>query len=437
MKRTIRLIRSLAAASLLAASVQLGALSAQAETTVRMWTFLNPDGKSPRELALKEIISRFEAANPEIRVVVEPQVWDQMTPKFLAANGAGNAPDIIWVVTDLLGEALASGSLADLNPLFLKNWPKEAVDERKDGYWERCAWEGGVHCLFHSRNYYGVIYRKDFLAEAGVDPDTLTDWPTFIDAAKKLTVRDASGNVSRWGFGQQFSEDRADAQMMSSIILSRQGDLFHEDGRAKWANPIGAEALQLQCDMVTKHEITPPQAVTWSAEDLYEQFAAGRLAMFTGAVVRVSTMQAKVGKDNVGFMVWPGVDGKPHSPAVMAGWAVGVWSKSKHVDEAARFLEYMAGPEADRLWVEVGGQIPASGSVMKEIPDFFAQPSNQYIVKAAEGIADYGWISPVKFSVGGYRQVLNKAAQNVITGGMEPMAALEEAEKRFNQQNRR
>ncbi|WP_223478309.1 ABC transporter substrate-binding protein [Oricola indica] len=437
MKRTMKTMQRLAVAGLLAASTQLSAVAAQAETTVRMWTFLNPEGTSPRELALNQIIENFEAANPEIDVVVEPQVWDQMTPKFLAAHGAGNAPDIIWVVTDLLGEALGSGALADLNPLFLDSWPEEAIKERQDGYWERCAWEGGVHCLFHSRNYYGVIYRKDFLSEAGIDPASLTDWPTFIEAGKKLTIRDDSGNVSRWGFGQQFSEDRADAQMMTSVMLSRQGDLFHEDGRAMWANPIGAEALKLQTEMVTEHEITPPQAVTWSAEDLYEQFAAGRLAMFTGAVVRVSTMQAKVGKENVGFMIWPGVDGKPHSPAVMAGWAVGVWSGSKQIDEAAKFLEYMAGPEADKLWIEVGGQIPASAKNMSEMTDFFAKPENQYIVEAAKGIANYGWISPVKFAVGGYRQALNKAAQNVLSGGMDPMEALEEAEKRFNQQNRR
>lgn len=437
MKPKHRAIARLAGAALVAVTTQFAAVGAYAETSIRMWTFLNPEGTSPRELALKQIIGNFEAANPDINVVVEPQVWDQMTPKFLAAHGAGNAPDIIWVVTDLLGDALNSGALADLNPLFLDNWAPEVIAERQDGYWERCAKDGGVYCLFHSRNYYGVIYRKDFFDEAGIDADDLTDWPKFIEAAKALTIKDDSGTVTRWGFGQQFSEDRADAQMMTSVMLSRQGDLFHEDGRANWANADGVEGLNLQTSMVTEHEVTPPQSVTWSAEDLYEQFAASRLAMFTGAVVRVSTMQAKVGKENVGFMVWPGIDGKPHSPAVMAGWAVGIWSGGDHIPEAAKFLEYMAGPEADKIWVEVGGQIPAGRSTLDEMADFFAKPENEFVVKAAEGITNYGWISPVKFSVGGYRQALNKAAQNVISGGAEPMKALEDAEKRFNQQNRR
>ena len=422
--------------ALVVAATSLLGVAAQAQT-IRMWTFLNPAGNAPRETALAEIIKRFEGQNPGVKISVEPQVWDQMTPKFLAAHRAGTAPDIVWVVTDLLGDALKSGALADLNELFVNKWPAAAVAERKDGYWSRCAAGDKLQCLFHSRNYYGVIYRTDFLKEAGVDPATLTTWPEFIAAAKKLTVKDTAGNVTRWGFGQQFSEDRADSQMMTSLLLSRNGDLFEPNGRAKWANPTGVEALKLQTDMVTVHGVTPRQAVSWSAEDLYEQFAAGRLAMFGGAVVRISTMQAKVGKENVGFMIWPGIDGKPYSPAVMAGWAVGVWSGGKNKQMAGKFLEHMSTGESDRLWVEVGGQLPGAPSTLANMASFVAKPENAYLTTAARGVAQFGWIPSVEFGVGGYRQALNKAAQNVIVGGVDPKAALEEAEKRFNQQNNR
>jgi multiple sugar transport system substrate-binding protein len=422
------------AAAAFAAAIAAPAAEAQ---TIRMWTFLNPAGNAPREKALAEMIQKFEAANPGVKVSVEPQVWDQLTPKFLAAHRAGNAPDLVWVNTDLLGDALKTGSLADLGELFVNKWPAAMREERNDGYWSRCAQGTKVHCLFHSRNYYGVIYRTDFLKEAGIDPAKLTTWPAFIEAAKKLTVKDASGNTVRWGFGQQFSEDRADSQMMTSLLLSRQGDLFDAKGAAKWANPTGAEALKLQTDMVSVHGVTPRQAVTWSAEDLYEQFAAGRLAMFTGAVVRISTMQAKVGNDNVGFMIWPGIDGKQHSPAVMAGWAVGVWSGGRNKAVAGKFLEYMSTGESDRLWVEVGGQLPGAPSTLADMKAFAALPANAYLTTAALGVAKYGWIPSVEYGVGGYRQALNKAAQDVIVGGATPMAALTAAERRFNQQNNR
>ncbi len=431
--------RTSARAALAALTFGIAALLADAASAqnLRMWTFLNPAGNAPREKALAEIIKRFEAANPGVKVTVEPQIWDQLTPKVLAAHRAGNAPDLVWVNTDLLGDVLKNNSLADLNELFIAKWPQAAIAERQDGYWTRCAQGTKVHCLFHSRNYYGVIYRTDFLKAAGVDPATLTTWPAFIEAAKKLTVKDASGNVTRWGFGQQFSEDRADSQMMTSLLLSRQGDLFEDKGRARWSNPTGTEALKLQTDMVTAHGVTPRQAVTWSAEDLYEQFAAGRLAMFTGAVVRISTMQAKVGSDNVGFMIWPGIDGKPHSPGVMAGWATGIWSGGRNKAMAGKFLEFMTLGDSDRLWVEVGGQLPGAPSTLDGMKAFTALPANAYLTTAAQGVARYGWIPSVDYGVGGYRQALNKAAQDVIIGNIDPKAALDAAEKRFNQQNNR
>ena len=44
---------------------------------------------------------------------------------------------------------------------------------------------------------------------------------------------------------------------------------------------------------------------------------------------------------------------------------------------------------------------------------------------------------PVTFGVGGYRQVLNKAAQEVVVNNVAPKAALEAAEAEFNRRNNR
>jgi len=258
-----------------------------------MWTFLNPAGTSPREVALAEIIARFEKANPDIKVAVEPQVWDQMSPKFIAAARAGNAPDVTWVVTDLLGQAIKSGELADLRALFMSKWSDGQFAGRKDAYWDACAEGAKQYCLVLSRNYISVLYRRDLLQAAGIDPNALTTWPAFTEAAQKLTVRSAAGNVTRWGFGQAFSEAQADPQMMVPVTLALQGKLFEPDGRAAFATPAGVTALKRQVGMVTDAKVTPPDAVSWTIDDAYEAFAAGRLAMMEGASVRTRWVRTK------------------------------------------------------------------------------------------------------------------------------------------------
>lgn len=433
MFRKIGLAMALASALAMGTAVSV----AQEIKDVRMWTFLNAQGTSPREVALAQIIKDFEAANPDIRITVETQVFDQMTPKFLAAHSAGNAPDIIWALTDFLGDAINSGSLADLRPEFMSDWTPEQVADRAGGYWDLCEIDGKHYCLFTSRNYISIVYRKDLLAEAGIDPATLTTWEAFRAAAEKLTVKDANGNVVRYGFGQGFSEKQADPPVLVPMMLATQGALFDANGKAQFATPEGVAAVTYVVEMI-KAGVMPEQSVNWTVDDVYEQFAADRLAMIQGASVRVSTLQSKVGADNVGLMLFPGPSADvPHSPAVMTGWAVGVWSGSKAKSEAARFVDYMLGEESDSVWVTVGGQSPGLQSTVAKASDFFGVPANDYLTVAAEGSANYGWLAPIDYSIGGFREILSKVVQNVVVNGTDPMVALQDAEADFNQRHGR
>ena len=407
------------------------------DTTVRMWTFLNPAGTSPREVALAQIIADYEKANPGTKIVVETQAWDQMTPKFLAAHNTGGAPDVIWVVTDFLGDAIKSGSLADLRPLFIKDWTPEQVADRAGAYWDLTADGDKQYALFTSRNYISILYRADLFAEAGIDPASITTWDGLVEVAKKLTVKDASGQVTRYGFAHGFSENQADPPLLIPYALGKGAALFDAAGKANFASPEAVEGLTLQTDLIKKHGVMAENAVTWTTDDVYEQFASDRAAMVMGASVRVSTMQAKLGKEKVGLMLWPGGGSEPHSPAVMAGWAVGVWSKSPVAEKAGKFVEYMLGAEGDPVWVEVGGQSPGMVSTLTKLGDFARQPGNEFLNVVSEGSVKYGWLAPIEYSIGGYRQVLNKAAQRVVVNGQDPKAALEEAATEFNRSHNR
>ncbi|GGA76734.1 sugar ABC transporter substrate-binding protein [Nitratireductor aestuarii] len=429
-RKTARLVMGAAIAV-----TALWSTTAMAET-VRMWTFLNPEGTAPREVALAQIVKDFEAANPDIDVVVEPQVWDQMTPKFLAAHGSGSAPDVIWVVTDFLGDAIQSGSLADLNELLVNNWPEEKKADFKDAYWDLTSVDGKQYGIFTSRNYISLVYRPDLLAEAGINPEDLKTWDDLRAAAEKLTVKDASGNVTRYGFSAAYSEQQADPHPMIPHILASGEPLFHPDGKANFASDAGVKGLEFYTQMI-KDGLSPSQAATWTVDDLFEQFASDRIAMIQGSAVRISTLQSKLGKDKVSMSLWPGVEAGKHSPAVMAGWSVGIWSGSKSQEAAAKFVDFMLADPGDKLWTEVGGQIPGMKSTLTELKEFISQPGNEYLSVAATGAAEAGWLSPIEFSVGGYRQALNRATQQVLVEGKDIKAALTEAEEHFNRQNGR
>jgi len=431
---TRRLFCALAGAAALALGT---AGTAAAQTQIRMWTFINPDGADPRGKVLGQLVKTFEERNPGLKVVVETQIWDQLSTKFLAAHGAGNAPDIAWVHNEQVAAALKVGALADINALFVNGWSQAERDDLDDAFFRYGATATERYVIAHSRNYFGLLYRPSMLQEAGLSAADLGTWDGLIAAAKKLTARDAGGAVTRWGFGQAFSTDKSTPQLAVNVMLARQGDLFEADGKAKWSTPVGVDAMNLQVDMARVHKITPEAAVSINAEELFELFTAGKYAIISASSVRVPVLQKALGSDDLAFAPWPGDKPGTHSPGSVTGWCTCLWSKSKNLAAASKFVEHMASREADVMWARDAGAVPNRKSTIETLKEAFAKPSMQYLAVAAQATAQYSWLAPLDFTIGGYREDLNKAAQAILARGTDTREALQAAERDFNRRHRR
>ena len=393
---------------------------------ITMWTFLDPSGSSGREQVLGDLIESYEEETG-ITVNVEVQQWDTMTQQFLAADVSGSAPDVIWVALDQVANAVEQGALADLNSLAFGDLPEDQLSELRDVYWETMETDdGAIYGVVHSRNYFGIMYRADLLDEAGVDPDEIQSWDDLTVAAEALTAPDQN----RWGLGQAFATSFADPQILSARLVESQGAMFGDDGTPLWTTPEGVAALEFQSQFVTEGQVTPEDAVRLTAEDLYELFSAGQVAMINAASVRVPTMQEQVGVENVGFMHYPSEGGEAPAPGNLAGWSVGVWSGSEATEAAADFVAHLSSPEADKQWLLDAQQPPLYASTAEENADFLDEPENEFLSVALEGSEDYGWLPPTDVPTAGWREALNTAVQQVLLGeatAEEAMAAAEQS----------
>jgi multiple sugar transport system substrate-binding protein len=434
-RRLTTLARAALAASLLLFAHGAFPNSASAQT-IRMWSFLDPAGNDPREKALKKIIGNFETANPGVKILVEPQIWNQMTDKFFAAHQAGTAPDIMWVQLERTPAAVELGTAANLDDLFVKGWSADEVKDLDGSFWRYVATPSAHYQITHSRSYSGILYRRDLLKEAGIDPTSLTTWDKFIAAAKKLTVQDASGTVTRWGFGQAYSTDKIVPSVMFSTLLDKDKKIFDDKGRATWSTPAGVDGMTMQIDMIRKDKISPDSALSWTVEDLYDQFAAGRMAFIRGTSVRVPKMQGALGNDKVGFMPTPSYTEGKWSPSSVTGWSVIVWSGSKQRALAGKFVEYMSSKAADKIWSVEAGAVPIRQSTILENPEFFSSPKNNYLAVAADAMVSYGWFPP-NIDVSGWGEDMNRAAQDILAKDSDVKAALQKAESEFNRRHRR
>ena len=406
---------------------------AEEKKTVRMWTFLDPTNTTNgRSVALQQIIDKFESEHPDIQIVVEPQDWASMSTKFFAAHAAGNAPDICWIIMDEMGAALDLNSLEPLENLAIGQWSADEIADIDDAFWQFGVRDGKHYQITFSRNYVTLYYRADLFAENNIEiPRT---WDELI-AAQKLTGFDEKLGVQRYGFGLGLATEDVDPQIMTNMILADQGTLFNEDGTANWANESGEKALETMCKFITEYGITPETAISTTGEELWTDFEAGKLAMISGGAIRVNTVRNNCVYDPeaVQIMLWPTADGEGHAPGVINGWCVGVWSGSQVKEEAGLFLEAMVSPEADKLWVELGGQPAMRQSTLENAKDYIEK--NQFLSVISEGFLTAGYPQPTDFSVSSWKNDLNNAAQKVLVEGMSAMDALEAVAQDFNDRN--
>lgn len=419
-------------AALVSAALGAGVLTAcggspggasQEPVEIRMWTFLDPAAESGRGKVLGQLIDQYESAHPGVTVNVEVQQWDTMSQQFLAADVAGSAPDVQWLALDQVANAAEQGALADLNEVAFGKLPADQREALRDVYWKTMETDGKIYGVVHSRNYMGLMYRADLLKAKGIDPATIKTWDDLIAAGKALT--DPAAN--RWGLGQAFATSFADPQVLSARMMENQGTLFADDGAPEWTTPAAVEAMEFQASLIKDAKITPEDSVRLTAEDLYELFSAGQVAMINAASARVPVMQQQVGAENVGFMHYPSKDGAKPAPGTLLGWSVGVWNGSKVKDAAGEFVAYLTTPEADQQWLLDAQQPPLYAATAEANADFLGKPENSFLKVVLEGSQQYGWLPPTQFSTAGWRESLNDATQQVLLGNAVPAQALEKA----------
>lgn len=406
--------------------------AATAQTTIRMWTFLDPAKTSGREIALKNIIAEFEKNNPGIRVRVEPQIFSELMSKFLAANGAGTAPDIVWVNTENMGALANSGAGADLEQLFIKSWPKDQVDD----FFVRAGWDAGLKDgkryavpLFHAST--SLFYRKDLFAAAGIKAEDIRTWDDLAEAAKKLTVdKDKDGRIDIWGFGTPLSTERTGGTTAFTTLFASAGSMW-VNCKAQYNTDLGRRALMWHVDLIEKHKAMPREAISNTADDVIDQFLAGRYAIAVMPFARFDSVRKDATWDGnqLAILPWPNWTRDRLGPQQVQGWYGAVWARSPRIKEAGRFLEHMVSPYSVKEWSTTGGQVPTRYTIWQE-PEF-RQPKYHYMATAVQAWKDWSFQINTECNSARFDADLNLAAQRVLVSKTTPEAAMIEAEKTF------
>lgn len=208
----------------------------------------------------------------------------------------------------------------------------------------------------------GIMYNKDVLEAAGVDPSGIRTWDDFDAACEKISANGVTPIEMVLG-------DAYDSYMLEVIWPT----LYTNDGVAdKDAN---IAALQGGSFDWTEHTEAFEMMTKWMENGwINDDYASGKrdevlnaLANGTGAFTMFSTenipsIRMQNADANIGVLPVPSVsaDAPSYFGTGEGNFSCfGIWKDTEYADECKQLLEYLAQPEIAAQIVKIDGGIPA------------------------------------------------------------------------------
>ncbi len=155
---------------------------------------------------IKKVVVMWNDAHPDIHVKVStPAQGDALVTKLIAANKAGNPPDLTQAEYQALPSLLMSDAVADITKDV-----EPIKGEFTDDTWNLVTFGDKVYGVPQDVAPMMLLYRKDLFTKYGIDVPTT--WDEFAAAARKVHQADSkrflttfSANDPGWfaGLSQQ------------------------------------------------------------------------------------------------------------------------------------------------------------------------------------------------------------------------------------------
>ncbi len=402
------------------------AAAAPAESVTITWAFWG----SPEEAASHKIVAdAFMAEHPEIKIELWNQPWDDYFTKIqtLWASGDSKAiPDVafLWPTPRIRGPGRVGKPRTRTSRSPATTWTTTGPACSKSA-----KYEGSVYGFPRDIEVNVLYYNKDLFDKAGVayPTDTWT-WKDLLAAAEKLTVKDASGNVTQYALAMENNNkyDKWVNQNGGAIL-----DDYVNPSKCMLADPKSVEAVKFFADMMANGNAMRDADLNQAGGDA-SVFPAGQAAMIIQNTSRVSAFNTAGLKYDVVPVPIP-EGGKRFNSAGGAAWVMS--AKSDNKDAAWTFIEWLQSTNGgEKIYTERGEIFPALQSVANSPAFMTDQPpaNKQGIITEAKasGVGGFGY-----FPEWGELQssVINPGLDQIWTGAVTPEQGLADLCKQVDQ----
>lgn len=327
----------------------------EGQVIIRVGTGDSGEGLTPHQ----EIIRRFEEANPDVKVQLEPVSGNDYYARLLTQIAAGDAPDIMNIGDDAVPQFVDSGAFVPLQPLIESSDFDTSV--YLPGLLEPGTYNGELYFLPKDYSPLAVYYNKRVFDENDVAyPEDGWTWDDLLATAQALTIDDdGDGTPETWGIQLPGPWTTG----FEYWVAAAGGQLISEDGSTYIGFMDSEEvisAVQFYQSLYNEFGVAPPPADMSAFGGGNAEFDNGQAAMrifgrwpqggmLENPNIDLGVVGVPAGAERANVLFWGGF---------------GIFSGTEYPDEAWRFLQFYAGPEGAEVWKEWA--LPAVTSVAEE-----------------------------------------------------------------------
>jgi arabinogalactan oligomer / maltooligosaccharide transport system substrate-binding protein len=319
----------------------------QKVTTISFWQTMNDQ----ETVTLKDLVAKFEAGHPDIKIDMTTVPFDQHGQKFTTAAQAGQGPDVMRADTapDVQGWA-AQGFLTDLTSMISAADKKDYLQSAFQG----AQWQGKAYAVPQTVDALALFYNRKLLAAKGLKapPKTLAQLQQYcakFPDGQGIALRGDSYWVQPWIWG--YGGGLVDMAKKQILIASKQSI-------AGWA--AYNSLFHAKCAF-------PDKDFANDYGNVMTAFKNGQVAMIVnGPWSTADVLSGPQFKSSGNFQVavlpaGPGGQGSP-----IGGASFVISRNSSHAKEAYTFIQWLTAPAQQAVFADKNNLLPSRVSAYKD-----------------------------------------------------------------------
>jgi ABC-type glycerol-3-phosphate transport system substrate-binding protein len=388
-------------------------------------TYWRNSGNDVENSAYDKLVKAFMEQNPNIKVVMSPIPYSDYDTKLRTSIGSGNPPDIMAIDAPNMASYAKAGALHPLTAYFkadgnLEDIPKSTI--------ATYTYQNEIYMAPLTESSIALFYNKKMFEAKGIplpskNPEEPWTWDQVLDAAKK--VNDPAKGIFGIDPAQGFNNAGATAYFKYPIIWQFGGEVMNADGTSSKGaldSPESKKALQFFADLYNKDKVS-------ALEYPPDPFPNGKLGMTVDGSWSLSYLADKFPNFKLGvdYDIAPLPKGTKQAVA-NGGWAIGISNKSKHPEEAWKFVNFMTSHDSQKTYCSITKDIPARYSAAKDFPELNQYPKNIFVVQDQK----FGKPRPISPIFPQMSEAVNKLFEEVVIGKRNVDAAVADAIKKID-----